>query len=83
MHIAIGEAGTSPIASALSQGLDVELFWILDDITPLEQLSDAVAAEDVHLFDVRPATEEEVQAGSVGEPLFMVQTGAPPDERGR
>ncbi len=32
------------------------------------------------LLDVRPATEEEVQAGSVGEPIFMVQTGAPPDE---
>jgi len=31
------------------------------------------------LVDVRPATEEEVQAGSVGEPIFMVQTGAPPD----
>ena len=32
------------------------------------------------LLDVRAATEEEVQAGSVGEPIFMVQTGAPPDE---
>jgi len=32
------------------------------------------------LLDVRDATEEEVQAGSVGEPIFMVQTGAPPDE---
>ncbi len=32
------------------------------------------------LMDVRPATEEEIQAGSVGEPIFMVQTGAPPDE---
>jgi FKBP-type peptidyl-prolyl cis-trans isomerase SlyD len=31
------------------------------------------------LVDVRAATEEEVQAGSVGEPIFMVQTGAPPD----
>ena len=31
------------------------------------------------LVDVRPATEEEIQAGSVGEPIFMVQTGAPPD----
>lgn len=33
------------------------------------------------LVDVRPATEEETQAGSVGEPIFMVQTGAPPDEQ--
>jgi taurine transport system substrate-binding protein len=35
-QIAIGEAGSSPIASALSQGLDVELFWILDDINAAE-----------------------------------------------
>ncbi|AMR81575.1 taurine ABC transporter substrate-binding protein [Cupriavidus nantongensis] len=37
-QIAIGEAGTSPIASALSQGLDVELFWILDDINAAEAM---------------------------------------------
>ena len=32
------------------------------------------------LLDVRAATEQEAEAGSVGEPIFMVQTGAPPDE---
>ena len=32
------------------------------------------------LLDVRAATEQEIEAGSVGEPIFMVQTGAPPDE---
>ncbi len=37
-QIAIAEAGTSPIASALSQGLDVELFWILDDINAAEAM---------------------------------------------
>ncbi len=30
-------------------------FWILDDVTPLEQWNDAVAAEDVHLFQPREA----------------------------
>jgi photosystem II stability/assembly factor-like uncharacterized protein len=30
--------------------------WIIDDITPLQQMSDAVAAADAHLFSVRPAT---------------------------
>jgi hypothetical protein len=29
--------------------------WIADDITALQQFTPAVAAEDVHLFDVRPA----------------------------
>jgi photosystem II stability/assembly factor-like uncharacterized protein len=30
-------------------------FWILDDITPLQQLTGAVLAADVHLFPPRPA----------------------------
>ena len=34
----IGEAGSSPIAAAASQGLPVKLFWILDDIANAEQL---------------------------------------------
>lgn len=29
--------------------------WIADDITPLQQMTPAVAAADAHLFDVRPA----------------------------
>ncbi|MDQ1187258.1 MULTISPECIES: taurine ABC transporter substrate-binding protein [Agrobacterium] len=34
----IGEAGSSPIAAAASQGLPIKLFWILDDIANAEQL---------------------------------------------
>jgi photosystem II stability/assembly factor-like uncharacterized protein len=30
-------------------------FWIMDDITPLQQLTDEVLASDVHLFSPRPA----------------------------
>jgi photosystem II stability/assembly factor-like uncharacterized protein len=30
-------------------------FWILDDITPLQQLTPEVAAKEVHLFTPRPA----------------------------
>jgi photosystem II stability/assembly factor-like uncharacterized protein len=29
--------------------------WIIDDITPLQQMTDAVLTSDVHLFSVRPA----------------------------
>jgi len=32
---------------------------IVDDITPLQQLTDAVMAADAHLFDIRPATRWE------------------------
>ena len=31
--------------------------WILDDITPLEQMTEQVLTRDVHLFEVRPAVE--------------------------
>ncbi|MDQ0457802.1 taurine ABC transporter substrate-binding protein [Rhizobium paknamense] len=34
----VGEAGSSPIAAAASQGLPIKLFWILDDIANAEQL---------------------------------------------
>ncbi len=37
-NVDIGEAGSSPIAAAASQGLPVKLFWILDDIGDAEQL---------------------------------------------
>jgi photosystem II stability/assembly factor-like uncharacterized protein len=30
--------------------------WIMDDITPLQQLSDTVVAADAHALDIRPAT---------------------------
>jgi len=36
--VAIGEAGSSPIAAGVSQGVDVELFWILEDIASAEAL---------------------------------------------
>jgi taurine transport system substrate-binding protein len=36
--VQIGEAGSSPIAAAASQGLPVQLFWILDDIADAEAL---------------------------------------------
>ena len=31
--------------------------WVLDDIAPLEQLSDNVVVSEFHLFDVRPTTQ--------------------------
>ncbi|WP_048425602.1 taurine ABC transporter substrate-binding protein [Methylobacterium indicum] len=37
-NVDIGEAGSSPVAAAASQGLPITLFWILDDIGDAEQL---------------------------------------------
>lgn len=36
--IAIGEVGSTGIATAISNGMDVELFWILEDIASAEAL---------------------------------------------
>jgi taurine transport system substrate-binding protein len=36
--VQIGEVGSSPIAAAASQGVDLKLFWILDEIVDAEQL---------------------------------------------
>lgn len=36
--IHIGEAGSSPFAAALSQGVPIEVFWILDNINDAEAL---------------------------------------------
>ncbi len=46
--------------------------WILDDITPLEQLNDSVVAADVHLFDIRPATAWRIanRSGNSGHKAF-------------
>ncbi|MGA7817736.1 taurine ABC transporter substrate-binding protein [Caballeronia sp.] len=37
-NVQIGEAGSSPVAAGLSQGLPIELFWILDNINDAEAL---------------------------------------------
>jgi taurine transport system substrate-binding protein len=37
-QVHIGEAGSAPVASALSQGLPIELIWILDDIADAEAM---------------------------------------------
>jgi len=36
--VQIGEAGSSPLAAGLSQGLPIELFWVLDNINDAEAL---------------------------------------------
>ena len=36
--VEVGEVGSSPAAAAVSQGMDLEIFWILDEINEAEQL---------------------------------------------
>ncbi len=37
-------------------------FWVMDDLTPLHQLADTVAAADVHLFAPRPAFRTQLRS---------------------
>lgn len=47
--------------------------WILDDITPLEQLSADVLASDFHLSDIRPSTSYRLanHKGNTGHKFFV------------
>jgi photosystem II stability/assembly factor-like uncharacterized protein len=47
--------------------------WILDDLAPIEQMTNGVMAEDLHLFDFRPATAWRIQnrGGNTGHKLFL------------
>jgi photosystem II stability/assembly factor-like uncharacterized protein len=43
-------------------------FWILDDVTPLQQLTPDALAADVHLFSPRPAYRFRFKEGPEGQP---------------
>jgi photosystem II stability/assembly factor-like uncharacterized protein len=54
--VRIDDVLVHPRDNDLILGTHGRSIWIIDDITPLQQLSDAVMTADVHLFDVRQAT---------------------------
>ncbi len=47
--------------------------WVMDDMTPLEQMNETVAASDSYLFNVRPATMWRINnhKGSTGHKVFI------------
>ncbi|HJT15813.1 MAG TPA: hypothetical protein VJ853_00420 [Thermoanaerobaculia bacterium] len=47
--------------------------WIFDDLTPFQEWSDAITNEDLHLFDIRPATEYRIfnRGGNTGHEIFL------------
>ena len=46
--------------------------WVLDDLTPLEKITEGTLAEDVHLFDISPATHFRLyfRKGNTGHQWF-------------
>ncbi len=54
--VPIDDIAIHPRENDLILGTHGRSIWILDDLTPLEQWSERVAAANAHLFDVRTAT---------------------------
>jgi photosystem II stability/assembly factor-like uncharacterized protein len=53
--------------------------WILDDLSPLVEMSEKTAAQDLAVFDVRPATQWRIYGhkGNTGHKAFLAPN--PPD----
>ncbi|HEV2704749.1 MAG TPA: hypothetical protein VGV59_02425 [Pyrinomonadaceae bacterium] len=54
-HVAVHDIHVHPRDNDLILATHGRSLWILDDATPIQQLTPEVARRDVHLFDVRPA----------------------------
>jgi photosystem II stability/assembly factor-like uncharacterized protein len=50
-------------------------FWILDDVSPLRQFTDAMAAEDIHLY--QPATAYRIHSGEAPARLTFAGKNPP------
>jgi hypothetical protein len=53
--VPVDDIAIHPRENDLILGTHGRSIWILDDITPLEQISGQVLTSDLHLFDLRPA----------------------------
>ena len=64
-----------PRENDLILGTHGRSIWVMDDITPLEQLSPKVIESDLHLFDIRPAIEWRRwnDKGDEGHKTFIAQ----------
>ncbi|HEX8853446.1 MAG TPA: hypothetical protein VF754_08165, partial [Pyrinomonadaceae bacterium] len=54
-HVAVHDIIVHPRDNDLILATHGRSIWILDDATPIQQLTPEVARRDIHLFDVRPA----------------------------
>ena len=73
---------TTPVHDLVVKDNDLVLathgrsFWILDDLSPLRQYSDAIPQKDSFLYT--PATAYRIQAGAAGEKNSSKRTGQNP-----
>jgi photosystem II stability/assembly factor-like uncharacterized protein len=55
--VPVDDIAIHPRDNDLILGTHGRSIWIMDDITPLEQMSESMLASDVQLFDMRPGIE--------------------------
>ena len=70
--VQIGEAGSSPIAAAASQGQDIKLFWILDDIGNAEAL---VARDGTGIISMKDLKGKKVATPFVSTSHYQLMVG--------
>jgi photosystem II stability/assembly factor-like uncharacterized protein len=70
--VPVDDIAIHPRENDLILGTHGRSIWVLDDITPLEQMTENVAASAAHLFDIRPATAWRLynHKGSTGNKTF-------------
>ncbi len=73
--VPVDDIAIHPRENDLILGTHGRSIWILDDITPFEQMTESIAAAEAHLFDVRPATMWRLNnhKGSTGNKTFIAQ----------
>ena len=72
--VAVNDLAVHPRDNDLILGTHGRGVWILDNITPLQQLAEAKAA-DAYLFDIRPATRYQIwgRDSNLGQKTFTAQ----------
>jgi len=71
--VPVDDIAIHPRENDLVLGTHGRSIWILDDLTAIEQWTDAIGGEELHLFDVRPATEWRTsnRGGNTGQKVFL------------
>ena len=72
-RVPVDDIAIHPSENDLIFGTHGRSIWVLDDITPLEQLTKEVLESDSYLFSVRPAERYQIynRSGSTGHKLFI------------
>ncbi len=73
--VPVDDIAIHPRDNDLILGTHGRSIWVLDDLTPIEQMNEAVAASGAHLFDIRPATSWRLtnHKGNSGHKTFIAQ----------